>query len=162
MSEHPIAAQILDQVTQANFWSESFAHEPVRTSEDAAQLRADYSLQQGAKAIILRVKIPSEGKKFVMLVMPGDKRFDSAKTKDILKSRDIRFATEEEVETVTGGIKPGGVPPFGNLFGIEVIVDTSLFNNDKIIFNAGRNFSIALKSAEYTELVKPRIADICQ
>lgn len=161
MSEHPIAEKITDLLDKHGYWYETFEHEPVRTSEDAARIRPDYTLEQGAKAIILRVKVPSVGKKFVMLVMPGNQKFDSVKVKSLLRSNDIRFATEEEVETITNGVKPGGVPPFGNLFNVEVVCDMRMFENDKIIFNAGRNFSIAMMSADYKLLVAPIVADIC-
>jgi len=158
--EHSIHQQITDILRQHDCWFEEFTHEPVRTSEEAAALRDDYTLQQGAKAIIIRAKIPNEGKKFVMLIVPGDKKFDSARVKQLLRSKDIRFATEEEVEEITKGVKPGGVPPFGNLFGLEVISDASLYQNEKIIFSAGRTSSIGMKSADYKKLVQPTIADI--
>jgi Ala-tRNA(Pro) deacylase len=158
--EHPIHQQITDLLREHDCWFEEFEHEPVRTSEEAAALRDGYTLQQGAKAIIIRVKIPNEGKKFVMLVMPADQKFDGTKVKQLLHSKDIRFATEQEIEEITKGVKPGGVPPFGNLFGLEVISDTSLYQNEKIIFNAGRTTSIGMKSADYKQLVQPRIGII--
>lgn len=158
--EHPIAQKIISLLNQHNCWFEQFEHEPVRTSEEAAALRDDYSLQQGAKAIIIRAKIPNEGKRFVMLVIPADQKFDSAKVKQALGSKDIRFATEDEVIAITKGVKPGGVPPFGSLFGIAVISDHSLYENERIIFNAGRTISIAMKSADYRDLVKPKVEKI--
>ena len=158
--EHPIHQQITDLLRQHDCWFEEFEHAPVRTSEEAAKIRDGYTLQQGAKAIIIRAKIPNEGKKFVMLVMPADQKFDSAKVKAALHSKDIRFATEEEVEQITKGVKPGGVPPFGNLFGLEVISDSSLYQNEKIIFNAGRTTSIGMKSADYKQLVQPSVGEI--
>ena len=157
---HPIHLQITDLLRQHNCWFEEFTHAPVRTSEEAAALRDGYTLQQGAKAIIIRAKIPNEGKKFVMLIMPADQKFDSAKIKQVLGCKDVRFATEEEVEEITKGVKPGGVPPFGNLFGLEVISDTSLYDNEKIIFNAGRTISIGMKSADYRKLVQPKVEEI--
>ncbi len=160
VSEHPIAKKITDLLAVHNCWFETFEHEQVRTSEEAARLRPDYTLDQGAKAIILRVKVSGVGKKFVMLVMPGSQKFDSSKVKQLLHSNDIRFATEEEVDAVTDGVKPGGVPPFGNLFNIEVVCDSKLLEADKIIFNAGRNYSIGMKSQDYIMLVKPTTADI--
>ena len=158
--EHPIAQQILDLLQQHGCWFEQFEHEPVRTSEEAAALRDGYSLRQGAKAIIIRAKVPNEGKKFVMLVMPADQKFNSAKAKQLLHAKDLRFATEDEVAEITHGVKPGGVPPFGNLFGLEIVSDQSLYHNEKIIFNAGRTISIAIKSADYKTLVQPTVAEI--
>jgi Ala-tRNA(Pro) deacylase len=160
MGEHPISQQIIDLLTEHNFWYEAFEHEPVRTSEEAASVRPGYSLGQGAKALIVRAKVSGEGKKFIMLVMPADQKFDSGKAKSVLRSKDVRFATEEEVESLTGGVKPGGVPPFGNLFGLQVVTDPALYTHEKIIFNAGRNCSIAVKSMDYKLLVSPLIAEI--
>ena len=158
--EHPIHQQITDLLREHDCWFEEFTHAPVRTSEEAAKIRDDYTLQQGAKAIIIRAKIPNEGKMLVMLVMPADKKFDSGKVKVLLHAKDIRFATEDEVEEITKGVKPGGVPPFGNLFGLEVISDASLYQNEKIVFNAGRTSSIGMLSSDYKKLVQPKVAAI--
>jgi prolyl-tRNA editing enzyme YbaK/EbsC (Cys-tRNA(Pro) deacylase) len=158
---HPVASKIKELLDQNSFWYETFEHEPVRTSEQAAALRTGYELHQGAKAIILRIRETGVGKKFLMLVIPGDRKFDQKKLKSQFPISDIRFATEEEVGQVTGGVLPGGVPPFGNLFGLEVIADRSLLLNEKIIFNAGdRSFSVAMMSVDYVSLVQPKIADI--
>ncbi|MGI5826763.1 MAG: YbaK/EbsC family protein [Patescibacteria group bacterium] len=141
-------------------WFECFEHEPVRTSEEASKVRTGYTLKQGAKALIVRVKSKNESS-FVMLVFPADLRFDKNKVKALLDVKDIRFATEEEVSTITQGVEVGGVPPFGNLFGLEVYVDPKLFDNEKIIFNAGdRRFSIAMVSSDYQKLVNPLVKDI--
>ena len=81
--------------------------------------------------------------------------------KRLFEARDIRFATEEEVIKLTGGVLPGGVPPFGNLFDLPVVADPLLFENEKIVFNAGdRCFSVAMKSADYQKIVGPRVSDI--
>ena len=161
MAEHDIFHQILKVVQDAGVWHESFEHETtVRTSEEAAALRPEYTLAEGAKALIVRVKIPHVGKKFVQAVVPGDKKFDSKKLKQAAGANDLRFATEAEVAELTGGIQPGGVPPFGNLFGIDVYADTGVFTNDRIIFNAGRDASIAIKSQDYKQLVNPVVANI--
>jgi Ala-tRNA(Pro) deacylase len=155
---HPIAAQITNQLKEGNLWFETFEHEPVRTSEEAAKIRSGYTIAQGAKALIVRTKVSGSDKKFVMLVCPGDKRFDNEKVKQIFNAKDVRFATEEEVAEITSGVQPGGVPPFGNLFDLEVVVDPRLLQNEKIVFNAGdRRFSVAMKSSDYVTLVQPKI-----
>lgn len=161
MAEHDIFHKILDVLVADGCWHESFEHgQTVRTSEEAAALRPDYTLSEGAKALIVRLKIPNVGKSFAMAVLPGDKKFDSKKLKVASGANDLRFATEEEVFELTNGVKPGGVPPFGNLFGIAVYADAGVFDNEKIIFNAGRDVSIAMKSADYGRVVKPVLADI--
>lgn len=158
---HYVVEKIKALLTESQCCYETFEHEPVRTSEEAATTRPGYTLSQGAKALLVRVKISNAIKSFVMLVFPADKRFDADKVKMLLGAKDIRFATEEEVDQITDGVQPGGVPPFGNLFDVKVIVDASLLNNEKIVFNAGdKSFSIAMRTQDYVKIVDPQVADI--
>ncbi|QQR49941.1 hypothetical protein IPF86_02535 [Candidatus Nomurabacteria bacterium] len=158
---HPTVETIKTLLDSKSIVYEAFEHAPVRTSEEAASIRHGYTIHQGAKAIIVRVKIPNEAKKFIMLVVPGDMRFSERQLKANLGITEVRFATEVEVGEITDGILPGGVPPFGNLFSLEVYVDPEVLKNEKIIFNAGdRSYSIAMKAADYEKIVTPTIVQI--
>lgn len=161
MSYHPITQQIIDLLKKQNCWYETFTHEPVLTSEQAAQVRPGYSLLQGAKAILAKIEKKNKEEVFIMLVLPGDRRLDSKKIKKTLNVKNLRFATEEELTTVTRGIQRGAVPPFGNLFQLEVYVDRHLQEEKKIVFNAGdRKFSVAMNSKDYFRLVNPQIVEM--
>ena len=161
MEYHKITKTITQLLETNHCWFETFEHESVKTSEEASRVRPGYTLHQGAKALIIRVKNADNNKRYVMVVMPADKRFDNDKVKKLLQAKDIRFAFPDEIATLTEGIQVGGVPPFGNLFGIEVIADPSLFENEKIVFNAGdRRFSVAMKAENYKVLVKPIVETI--
>ncbi len=161
MAYHPIVARIINLLKKNQSWFETFEHEAVTTSEEAARVRPEYSLHQGAKAMIVRIKVSEANKKFVMLVLPADLRFDNQKIKDFYSAKDVRLATVEEISHLTDNVERGGVPPFGNLFNLEVIVDPKLLENKRIVFNAGdRRFSIAMKTEDYVSLVKPRISAI--
>ena len=160
MTFHPVVAQIETILKEQQAWYERFEHKAVRTSEEAASVRNNYTIAQGAKALIVRIKKDGQ-KKFVMFVLPGSVRFDAKKVKSKLDIKDIRFASEVEVQEITGGVVPGGVPPFGNLFNLEVYADVSLFDNEKIIFNAGdRQVSIGMYSKDYRQIVKPQIISL--
>ena len=160
MDYHQVVYKIKDLLEKNHCWFETFEHEPVRTSEEAAKIRPGYTLGQGAKAMIIRVK-SNGNRKFAMLVLPGDLRFNNEKVRTALNANDIRFATPEEINEVTGGVQIGGVPPFGNLFNIEVVADPKIFENEKIIFNAGdRRYSIAMRSEDYKKIVNPKIKEI--
>ena len=164
---HPVVQQIKDLLDEHGVAYKTFEHAAVRTSEEAAAIRPEYSLEQGAKALIVRVKrkgVPKEEEKqFVQVVVPGDAKFDVKKLKTLLNAKDIRFATPEEVSDITGGIVPGGVPPFGILFGLTVVVEESLLKHEEIIFNAGdRRYSIALRSEDYMQVVSPLVSTIIE
>lgn len=161
MDYHPVVETIKKVLTERGVAFETFEHEAVRTSEEAAKIRPGYTIDQGAKALIARIKKSGKGKRFVMFVLPGSKKFDTKKIKEHLGLSDVRFATEEEVGAITEGVLPGGVPPFGTLFGLEVYCDQSLFENEKIVFNAGdRRYSIAMRTDDYRTVVMPTVADI--
>ncbi len=152
-----IKNKILEKVKMTGMWYETFEHEEVLTSEQAAATRHGYSLHQGAKAMIMK----TEENIFAMLVIPGDFKVDSKKAKIALQTKSFRFANVEELGSVTGGVLPGAVPPFGSLFEIKTYVDRLVFENEKIVFNAGmRTFSLAIKSADYKQLEKVEIADL--
>lgn len=160
-SHHPIVAKITALLKEHGSVFETFEHAPVRTSEEAAALRPDYTLAQGAKALIVRVKTDDNNKRFVMLVLPADRRFDAEKVKRLLSAKDIRFATETEVGEITGGVLPGGIPPFGGLFNLPLYADETLFLNETIVFNAGdRSYSIAMRSQDYRAIAQPTMAGI--
>jgi prolyl-tRNA editing enzyme YbaK/EbsC (Cys-tRNA(Pro) deacylase) len=159
---HPVAHRIVKLLQAADCWYETFEHAPVRTSEEAARTRPGYTLHQGVKAIICSTKGKS-GNRFLILVFPGDRKFDSKRVRTALGASGVRFATEEEVASLTDGVVPGAVPPFGNLFGLEVLADASLFENERIVFNAGdQRFSVAMRSADFRALEQPGVGDIVQ
>ncbi len=111
--------------------------------------------------MIVRVRKSKTEKFLAMLVLPGDLRFDNDRVKTHFGAADIRLATPDEVSEVTGGVEVGGVPPFGNLFGLKVVVDPKLLEQEKIIFNAGdRAFSVAMRAVDYHRLVNPQVVAI--
>lgn len=160
---HPLTKQITDLLTSNSFWFETFTHDPVLTSEEAAKTRPGYTLQQGAKAIISKIQKRGSEEEFVMFVIPANLRLNSKKIKKDIDLKGLRFATEEEIDSLTNGVQRGAIPPLGNLFHIQVYVDPQLFLNEKIVFNAGdRQFSVAMSSIDYKNIVSPQIVDIAE
>lgn len=158
---HKTVSVIVQLLQDKNIWFETFEHEPVKTSEEAAQIRTGYSLEQGAKALILRIKETGGKRYFAQFVIPGNEKLNSKTLSALLKAKNIRFATASEIHEITQGIEIGGIPPFGNLFGIPVYIDPSLVKHEKIIYNAGdRSFSIGMKTKDYVTIVKPTVTEL--
>ena len=157
---HPVARAIVSRLEARSCWHEVYTHVPVRTSEEAVRVRPGFTMSQGAKALIVRVRRTHE-RFFVMLVVPGDRKFDKTKVLRVFDGRDIRFATAEEVGEITNGVVPGGVPPWGNLFALPVVADPQVFQNEIIAFNAGdRRVTVIMRSEDYRDLVKPQVTEI--
>jgi len=125
-------------------------HAPTTTSEESAKARGE-SIKIGAKALLL--KMDSE---FILAILPADRQLDTGKFKKIMKSKNLRFANADELTRLTGCPK-GAVPPFGFLFGLNMIVDEALFEEEYMAFNAGSlEISIKTKTEDYRMIVKPR------
>jgi Ala-tRNA(Pro) deacylase len=121
-------------------------HAPVFTSEEAARVRGT-PIESGAKALVLLAH-----DRPVHVVLPGHRKVDNARLRAILGTRTLRFATPEELLAITGCV-PGAVPPFGNLFGLPVFVDTLLAKREEIAFNAGCNtVSIVMACTDFLRL----------
>ena len=134
-------------------------HEEATSSEGAAKVRTGFTLGQGVKALI--VFSNDVENQFFQIIVPGDKKFNDSKLQKNLNISNVRLATSSDLDRITKGIKPGGIPPFGNLFGLEVYADEKIFKNEQIVFNCGdRGASISMSSSDYKELVSPTIVDI--
>ncbi len=130
-------------------------HEPVCTSEEAAQVRGT-TLGQGAKAMVCRMRVSSSRHVYVLAVFPGDQRVDFNKIAAAVNGKKAALATPEEVEKLTDCVM-GAVPPVSFHPELRLIVDPSLLRrNQKISFNAGlRERSIIINSADYQRIVAP-------
>jgi Ala-tRNA(Pro) deacylase len=133
-------------LTDAGVAFEILEHAPVRTSEEAARVRGT-PLEDGAKALVVRAE-----ERYVHVVLPAHRRADNAALRAILGTRKLRFATPEELAGLTG-CAPGAVPPFGNLFGLPVLVDEELAGRERIAFNAGSTtVSITMRAGDFVRL----------
>jgi prolyl-tRNA editing enzyme YbaK/EbsC (Cys-tRNA(Pro) deacylase) len=130
VGETAATKKILEHLNGLGVSYQKLEHEPVTTSEAAAGARAS-RLEQGAKALIVK----SEDK-YYHLIISAAKRVDNNKLRRILGTRRVRFATPDEVRNLTGCL-PGAVPPFGNLFGLRVLMDDALMAEDEVYFNCG-------------------------
>jgi len=125
---------------------EIIEHVPVRTSAEAAAARGT-RLEEGAKALVVRAE-----DRYVHCVLPAHLRADNAALRAALGTRKLTFVTPEQLREVTGCV-PGAVPPFGNLFGLPVLVDEALTRTERIAFNAGSNsVSITMRTSDFVRL----------
>lgn len=128
---------------------EVLRHNPVRTSEEAANVRGT-PLSSGAKALVVKAD-----QTFRLLVLPADRKLASSKARRSVSARKLRFATVDEVRERTG-LEPGAIPPFGSLFGLPTTCDPALGAHDRINFNAGhRAISISMAYADYIAVEQP-------
>ena len=111
-------------------------------------------LEQQAKALLLRCKKRNNEKMYIVVSVPANKKvnFDvlAKKLGDDIKS--IRIAEKEQMLELTD-CKPGELPPLGKLWGIKLFLDSELFQESQIYFNAGSlGYSIIANPHDIAEL----------
>jgi Ala-tRNA(Pro) deacylase len=146
--------RLQDWLTHSSIPFAVLHHEAVFTSEQAAAVRGT-SLASGAKALIVK-----GGDRFLLLVLPADRKLDSRKARDVLGVKALRFATREEVLELTG-LQPGSIPPFGSLFQLPTYCDPALADNASINFNAGdHTISVQMAYGDFITVEKPMMASL--
>jgi len=116
--------------------------------------RAHISGNMLAKTIVLK----NPENKFIMAVVPANYKIDLAGISEIC-GETLDLATEDEFRQLFPGCETGGMPPFGNLFGLPVCVSETLAKSEEIAFNAGNHRELLQMSfSDFNDLVKPKIA----
>ncbi len=147
--------QITAFLKDQNIDYEELSHQPVYTSEEAAGIRG-LSMSEGTKSLLVKV----DGT-FYLFIIPGNKRLNSKKVKQLLAAKKLRFATKEEVQEIMH-CEVGACYPFGNLIGITQFVDEIFVKNECISLSPGTHTkSIRMKWKDYQKSIQPTLADLC-
>jgi len=97
--------------------------------------------------------------KMAMAVLPASLRIDLAMLKKAIGGKKVKIAGEQEFQSLFPDCAVGAMPPFGNLYDMEVFADSSLKEEDDIAFNAGSHTElIQLAYRDFEKLVGAKIA----
>jgi Ala-tRNA(Pro) deacylase len=109
-----------------------------------------------AKTVIVRL----DGKT-AMAVLPASRRIDMEMLRAAAKAKSAELASEQEFRDLFPGCSLGAMPPFGNLYGMDVFCDSALAADAEIAFNAGSHTElIRMAFKNFAELAKPVLAKI--
>ena len=144
------------RLTAAGVMFDVLRHAPVYTSQEAAAIRGT-ALSSGAKALVCKAD-----DRFVMFVLPADRKLASKQVRSQTGIKSLRFASCEEVEQLTS-LAPGSIPPFGSLFSLATYCDRRLAAEPRINFNAGdHSISISLSYADFEKVEQPALGDFAE
>lgn len=111
-----------------------------------------------AKPVVLE----ADGR-LLMAVVPATHRLDLEGLKDKLGVADLELAAEGELAKICPDCELGALPPFGQLYGMEVWVDKALGDAEEIVFNAGSHTeAIRMKYEDFARLAMPHLARIAE
>ena len=129
-------------------------HQRVYTAQEVA---AAQHVPGGELAKVVMVKVDGH---LVVMVLPASSMVDMDKLKNLFPAKGVGLAREEEFQGLFPDCEIGAMPPFGNLYELEVYVDTALAEQPHIVFQAGSHVeTIRMAYQDFATLVQPKIVD---
>lgn len=96
--------------------------------------------------------------KTVMVVVPSSEELNFDSLKKALKVNSVTLVPEDEFSKLFPDCELGAMPPFGNLYNLDVFVEKHLTKNKEIAFNAGSHTElIKMNYADFEKLVHPTV-----
>jgi Ala-tRNA(Pro) deacylase len=109
-----------------------------------------------AKAILLRVQPQRE---YVVAVLPANMTIDLKRAKELLDAKRLELATEPEIATFCTDCEFGALPPFGSRYGLKTLVDSSLAEDDVILFEGNTHHdAFRMRFDDFRRLEDPLVA----
>jgi Ala-tRNA(Pro) deacylase len=135
----------------------SISHSITYTAQEVAA-SAHVRGKEMAKTVIVRI----DGR-LAMAVLPASPQVDLSLLKEALGAQNVEIAAEKDFREAFPGCELGAMPPFGNLYGMDVYVDPSLSKDEEIAFNAGTHHElIRMGYVDFEKLVRPKVVDLAR
>lgn len=151
----PILKKLKAVLDEAKVSYEVYTHPLAYTAQEIAE-KQHVSGKELAKVVMIEAD-----DKLIMGVLPGSLKVHVNTTRLNLGASTVRLATEEEFTARFPECEIGAMPPFGNLFGLKVVVDPALEKDEYIYFNAGNHTqTVRMKYKDFAALVKPQVVQL--
>ena len=133
----------------------TISHSPAFTAQEIAA-----SAHIPGKELAKTVMVKLDGK-LAMAVLPAPEKVSASRLREATGAREGELASERDFAELFPNGEVGAMPPFGNLWGLDVFVDRRLREDEHIAFNAGSHTELVrLPYADYERLVNPVIVDL--
>jgi Ala-tRNA(Pro) deacylase len=130
----------------------TIAHSLAYTAQEIAE-SAHIRGNELAKTVMVRL----DGK-MAMAVLPASRRVNFELLRQGAGASTVELAGEGEFKDRFPECELGAMPPFGNLYGMEVLVSEDLAADDEIAFNAGTLTElIRMSCKDFQRLVQPKV-----
>jgi Ala-tRNA(Pro) deacylase len=135
----------------------TISHRVAYTSREIAAL-THISSKELAKTVIVKI----DGT-MAMAVLPASYDVNLPALRSGAGARRATLAKESEFQDQFPECDIGAMPPFGNLYGMNVYVDENLAKDKDIAFNAGTHDELLQVSyADFARLVKPTVLNFAE
>ena len=112
------------------------------------------------KDLAKTVMVTLDGK-MAMAVLPASRKVSFELLREASGAGNVQLAGEQAFRDMFAGCEVGAMPPFGNLYEMDVYASRLLTQDEEIAFNAGSHTeSMRLAYKDFERLVKPKVARI--
>ncbi|MBX3178470.1 MAG: YbaK/EbsC family protein [Candidatus Hydrogenedentes bacterium] len=126
-------------------------HNPAFTAQEVAAT-THISGHRLAKTVVAKI----DGS-LALIVVPATHRVRMDAIKRLTGAHRVELAHEDDFKEAFPECELGAMPPFGNLYGMEVFVERDLAQNDTIAFNAGGHDEVmSMSYRDFERLAHPR------
>jgi len=133
----------------------SIKHSRAYTAQEIAA-SAHISGKEVAKTVMVKI----DGK-LAMCVLPANEHLDIDRLQEVTRAKKVDLADEHEFVELFPDCEIGAMPPFGNLYDLDVYVAEDLTRDEEIAFNAGTHTELfRMPYKAYAKLVNPRVVQI--
>src|SRR5690349_16481890 len=144
--------QLKEFLDRENVKYVSIIHSAAYTAQEVAA-SAHITGKELAKTVIVDL----DGK-MAMAVLPANRKIVLQDLREVTGSDEAKFASEDEFKAKFPECETGAMPPFGNLYGMDVYLAEALTHHGEIAFNAGSHTElIRMKFADFERLVHPKV-----
>ena len=141
-----IAPTLQKYLTDHHIKYDVIAHQPTMSSmrtAEACRISGDYL----AKGVVLR-----DRSGYILAILPASHQIHLSDLRTQLGDH-VDLATEQEIEQLFRDCDRGAVPPVGECYGLDVIVDASIAEQPEIYFEAGDHATLVhIGQAEFARL----------
>lgn len=130
-----IATSVESYLTQTGVHYDVIPHDHTSTSAYSAQA-AHIPGERLAKCVMLEDRLG-----YLMAVVPATRKVDLGALHRRL-GRELGLAVESELAGLFADCEPGAIPPLGDAYGIDAIVDSSLVGAQDIYFESGDHVAL--------------------
>jgi len=146
--------QLLDLLAEHGADYELVDHEPAGVTEEASAARG-HPAAWAAKALMLVVKPDRRSRKYVLAVVPGDRRVDLDAVRRYYGARYAGVCETETAEQLAG-IVSGTILPIAMHDDVELLADPAVLEQPQLYFNAARlDQSVRLATADWARIARP-------
>lgn len=152
----PVSAKLQKHLAKNTVVYDVVPHKTVFTVYDLAQTTKE-KLNTIVKTLLVKYD-----QDYVLAVVPAHLRLDLIALKKFLKAKKLELAKEKDM-LKKFKVKPGAMTPFGSMYKVGVVVDTSLVKAEKVLMSAGSfTESLRVKMKHYLKAEQPQTAKIAK